>query len=43
MPPIQGYEVSLEAARRALEVAEGALSRDRRSRDRRCKCRSSRR
>jgi hypothetical protein len=28
MPPIQGYEASVEAAKRALEAAQGALSRD---------------
>ena len=28
MPPIQGYEASVEAAKRALEAAQSALPRD---------------
>jgi hypothetical protein len=28
MPPIQGYEATVEAARRALEAARNALARD---------------
>jgi hypothetical protein len=28
MPPIQGYEATVEAAKRALEAAQTALSRD---------------
>jgi hypothetical protein len=28
MPPIQGYEATLEAAKRALEAAQSALARD---------------
>lgn len=28
MPPVQGYETSVEAAKRALETAQNALARD---------------